>query len=229
MNAVILASAIFATVSAPTAETFEWQIKSTPNSSQTTTANINLNLGGVADVAINNVVKTTVKSVDKEGNVTAETEITKLEVMVNGQAQPTGETPPVVTSKTDKYGRVLEQNPQSPDPDTGGLGALITLIVPKKAMTIGETLTQEVPANAITAAPKTSHSYKGIGFEEVDGKKTFKFNFTIVADGSSASSTGDAWIDVSNGVVIKMKGEMKDVSLSGMGADGTFTVTTKSS
>ena len=162
-----------------------------------------------------------------DGSITIEETTEDVMVMVNGGEMP--QESEVSTSTFGPSGVLKEIDGPESGPEAYRFASLMNFMWPTKPVDVGSSWTVNVDANKENGTYDMRFRYKVLARESLLGHDTLKISFSnSESGGGDAATKGTVWIDVSNGVVVKVDGEMMGVPMQGMSIDGTYSLVLQS-
>lgn len=163
--------------------------------------------------------------VDSNGDVTLESQQTEFTIQVAGQEMP-GPEASKSTSVTRSTGEVIKLEGDGVNADAYRMSTLSAFIRPDKMVKVGDKWTHEFKANSKTGVVASKASYEVVGAEKVGAYDTVKVKFEVkeTERSDAASASGIVWINVKDGMDVKVNAEFKKAPIPQVGpTDMKFT------
>jgi hypothetical protein len=178
-------------------------------------------MGAKATVAAE--IEDKITKVSDDGYVIQSTQ-SKVEINFNGQTMDQPDTTDTITYKAN--GSIVDLQTENMTPDSWRVAELSGFVLPDKAVNVGDEWTSTVAADEKKGTVAATASYKLEALEKVGSRDTAKVKvlFTETGGTDPASSEGYAWIDVTNGSIVKSNMTWKNVPIQGMAVNGTITM-----
>lgn len=169
-----------------------------------------------------------VSSFGPDGKIKISTEQQNAVLSVGGQDQPApsgvGDS---VISTYNGDGSVSEIQGDNTNSDSYRLANLQSLLYPKDAIGVGSKWELELAENKKNSTPPVKAKYEVLGKETMGTRTVFKVSFDLseTTGSDAASSKGNLWIDIANGLVVKSEAQWKNVPIAGQIIDGKVQMT----
>ncbi|MBX3117825.1 MAG: hypothetical protein KF784_02085 [Fimbriimonadaceae bacterium] len=156
-----------------------------------------------------------VTKVDANGDFSVELSMSDVKVDVGGSVQEQPEEPPT-TAKHNASGEIIDLKGEKPTAADYTMGTVSTPIFPKEDVKVGSKWTVETKGMSSLGAAGIKLSYEVLRVEEVLGVKAAVVKFTAKETSGDApmSASGQYWVDLSNGFVVKGEMDIKQIVMS---------------
>lgn len=158
----------------------------------------------------------TARTIDKvlsvdDGKVTIESAQVNGKAVFEGQEIDVPDAPPLTTVFA-STGEVLEVRGEMADESSVRVANLQSFRYPEGPMTVGKTWEVNIPADAKKGVVAASGKWTVAGFEKVGKYDTMKVTFEVneTEGAEKAGMSGTVWVDVTDGVMVKFDGNLKN-------------------
>jgi len=160
-------------------------------------------LSGLLEADFGGEVTYKITKVDPDGTFTTDSTQSDLTFTANGQTQKVPDSTSTVVSKAN--GEIVDMTSGTSDPNAWRVAELTNFIYPDKPVSVGDTWTSSVTADAAKNIVAAKADYKVEALEKVGNHDTAKVKVSYKeTEGSEpASSDTEVWIDTKDGSMVK--------------------------
>lgn len=166
-----------------------------------------------------------VLEVKEDGTILEETVQKNLVAMMAGTEVAHQEDAGKAKVTRDKRGIATEIDTEADGGNKWRNERIVTFVFPEKAVNIGDKWTHESKADKAKDIPAATSSFEIKGKESLKGKDVLKIAFEFKESGAddAITSTGNMWVSLATGEVLKAEGKIKNFPIPQTGpVDATW-------